>query len=89
MENPEVIPEPDPDPAAAATWREHFAATAGREPAPVGPGEIAEMVGLSRQRVDQLSRQRDFPEPWAELKTGRVWRDTDIEAWNKRRQGGK
>ena len=52
-----------------------------REPIPVGPGEIAELVGLSRQRVDQLSRQVGFPEPWAELLTGRVWRDTDIEAW--------
>lgn len=52
-----------------------------REPIPVGPGEIAEMVGLSRQRVDQLSRQVGFPAPWAELLTGRVWRDTDIEAW--------
>lgn len=52
-----------------------------REPIPVGPGEIAAMVGLSRQRVDQLSRQVGFPAPWAELMTGRVWRDTDIEAW--------
>lgn len=52
-----------------------------REPIPVGPGEIAELVGLSRQRVDQLSRQVGFPPPWAELLTGRVWRDTDIEAW--------
>jgi predicted DNA-binding transcriptional regulator AlpA len=52
-----------------------------REPTPVGPGEIAAMVGLSRQRVDQLSRQVGFPEPWAELLTGRIWRDTDIEAW--------
>ena len=55
--------------------------TTHRCPEPVGPGEIATMVGLSRQRVDQLSRQRDFPEPWRELKTGRVWRDIDIEAW--------
>lgn len=39
------------------------------------------MLGLSRQRVDQLSRQREFPEAWRELKTGRIWRDTDIEAW--------
>lgn len=55
-------------------------------PKPVGPGEIAEMVGLSRQRVDQLSRQRDFPEPWAELKTGRVWKDSEIEEWDRERK---
>jgi predicted DNA-binding transcriptional regulator AlpA len=52
-----------------------------REPAPIGPAEIAAMAGLSRTRVDQLSRQVGFPEPWAELGTGRVWRDTDIEQW--------
>lgn len=51
------------------------------EPTPVGPGEIAGMIGLSRQRVDQLSRQVGFPAPWAELMTGRVWRDTDIAEW--------
>lgn len=39
------------------------------------------MLGLSRQRVDQLSRERHFPEAWRELRTGRVWRDTDIEQW--------
>lgn len=52
-----------------------------KEPTPVGPGEIAALVGVSRQRIDELSRRADFPAPWAELLTGRVWRDTDIKAW--------
>lgn len=56
-----------------------------KEPTPVGPGEIAEMVGLSRQRIDQLSRQVGFPAPWADLLTGRVWRDTDIAKWAETR----
>jgi predicted DNA-binding transcriptional regulator AlpA len=43
--------------------------------------EIAEMLGVSRQRVDQLSRTDDFPSPTAELAIGRVWNRDDIEAW--------
>ena len=58
---------------------------ADRDPQPIGPGEIAEMIGVTRQRVDQLSREVGFPEPWVELKTGRIWRDTDIEAWQAAR----
>lgn len=48
---------------------------------PIGPQEIAAILNVTRQRVDQLSRQVGFPAPWAELATGRVWRDTEIEAW--------
>ena len=47
----------------------------------VGLHEIAEMVGVSRQRVDQLARQVGFPKPVAELKAGRIWRRRDIQRW--------
>ncbi len=43
--------------------------------------EIAEMLGVTRQRVDQLSRTDGFPEPVAELAIGRVWRRQDVEQW--------
>lgn len=43
--------------------------------------EIAELLGITRQRVDQLSRTEAFPAPVAELAIGRVWRRMDIEAW--------
>ena len=43
--------------------------------------EIAEMLSVSRQRVDQLSRTDGFPAPEAELAVGRVWRRATIEAW--------
>lgn len=43
--------------------------------------EIAELLGVSRQRVDQLSRSKGFPAPAAELAVGRVWLRQDIEAW--------
>jgi predicted DNA-binding transcriptional regulator AlpA len=43
--------------------------------------EIATMLGVSRQRVDQLTRNEGFPEPAAELAIGRVWERADVEAW--------
>ncbi len=46
--------------------------------------EIAEMLGVSRQRVDQLSRTEGFPAPAAELAIGRVWNREDIEAWARK-----
>lgn len=41
------------------------------------------MLGVTRQRADQLSRERGFPEPFGELPTGRVWRTVDIDKWQK------
>ncbi len=44
--------------------------------------EIAELLGVSRQRVNQLIQTySDFPEPEANLAIGRVWRRAAIEAW--------
>lgn len=44
--------------------------------------EIAEMLGVSRQRVNQLvEAYGDFPEPEARLAIGRVWRRSSIEQW--------
>ena len=49
---------------------------------PVGVVEIAEMLGVSRQRVNQLMHTyADFPEPMAELAMGRLWHRADIENW--------
>ncbi len=48
----------------------------------VGPHEIAEWLGVSRQRVHQWQRDlEDFPAPAAELAAGRIWYRSDIEAW--------
>jgi predicted DNA-binding transcriptional regulator AlpA len=49
-----------------------------------GLHEVAEMLGVSRQRADQLVRQSGFPKPVAELKGGRIWRVSDIEKWMER-----
>ena len=50
----------------------------------VGPGQIAQMLDLSRQRVDQLTREDPtFPRPEAELPSGRVWMRAAIVKWAK------
>ena len=48
---------------------------------PIGPHEIAVMLGVTRQRVMQLRAREDFPKPWATLATGHIWRAEDIAAW--------
>ena len=47
----------------------------------VGPHEIGQMLGVSRQRVVQLAARDDFPDPAATLRMGTVWRTDDIRAW--------
>ncbi|MGH9111591.1 MAG: helix-turn-helix transcriptional regulator [Acidimicrobiales bacterium] len=47
----------------------------------VSTPEIAALLGVSRQRVDQLTRTPGFPEPTASLAIGRVWERSDVEAW--------
>jgi predicted DNA-binding transcriptional regulator AlpA len=48
----------------------------------VGMAEIAEMLGVSRQRVAQLIESYDdFPAPEVELTAGRIWSRTAIETW--------
>ena len=48
----------------------------------VGLSEIATMLGVSRQRVGQLVRDYDdFPDPVAELASGRIWETVAVEAW--------
>lgn len=48
-----------------------------------GVTEIALILDLSRQRADQLSRQKGFPDPAAELASGRVWTAAAVMAWAK------
>lgn len=45
-------------------------------------GDIADLLGVGRQRAYVLSRQRDFPEPYDEWPNGlAVWLVADIERW--------
>ena len=50
----------------------------------VGAHEIARMFDVSRQTVhDWLKRPErfGFPEPWDEIKAGKVWLTKDVRAW--------
>jgi prophage regulatory protein len=39
------------------------------------------MLGVSRQRVQQLVSRPDFPKPAAVLAMGKGWRTADGQAW--------
>jgi predicted DNA-binding transcriptional regulator AlpA len=47
----------------------------------MGTAEIAELLGVTRTRVDQLARQKGFPDPVAVLQAGRIWDRKDVERW--------
>ncbi len=48
----------------------------------VGASEIAELLGVSRQRVYELiESHEDFPHPIARLARGSVWERSAIERW--------
>ena len=47
----------------------------------VGSAEIGQMLGVSRQRVQQLIHRSDFPAPEVALHMGKVWKRADVEAW--------
>lgn len=48
-----------------------------------GAAEIAKMLGVSRQRVFQLTSRPTFPAPVATLAMGKVWRAGDVIEWAK------
>lgn len=49
-----------------------------------GRSELADMLGISRQRVRTLTERPDFPAPIAELRRGPIWRIEDVEKWARR-----
>lgn len=55
---------------------------------PVGVLEVAELLGVSRQRVFQLMKRADFPAPFATLACGQIWRKGDlstfIDSWKRK-----
>jgi predicted DNA-binding transcriptional regulator AlpA len=51
----------------------------------VGAHEIGEMLGVTRSRANQLSREVGFPKPYGVLRMGKVWRRTDIDAWMRKK----
>ncbi|HXH80599.1 DNA-binding protein [Nocardioides sp.] len=47
----------------------------------MGVSEIAELLGLTRQRVHQIRQLEGFPEPTATIAMGPVWLRVDVETW--------
>jgi predicted DNA-binding transcriptional regulator AlpA len=47
--------------------------------------EIADYLGVTRQRVAVLVDRAEFPEPIAHLSVGRIWRASDVREWAARR----
>ena len=43
--------------------------------------DIARLLGVSRQRVGQLARHREFPTRVGQLGRSLVWRRRDIARW--------
>lgn len=52
----------------------------------MGAAEVAALLGVSRQRVNQLVHTTGFPEPIAHLDAGRIWLGIDIRAWADQRR---
>lgn len=50
----------------------------------VGAQEIGAMLGVSRQRVQQLIHEDDWPAPAVELAMGKAWKRDDIVAWARK-----
>jgi prophage regulatory protein len=47
----------------------------------MGQAEIADRLGVSRQRVQQLTGKPNWPEPFDTLAMGKVWWVKDVEEW--------
>lgn len=56
----------------------------------LGVAEIAERVGLSRQRVHVLTTtDPTFPKPVDQLTAGKVWHEADVLTWIDTRRKGR
>jgi hypothetical protein len=47
----------------------------------MGTSEIAELLGVSRQRAAQLAASEGFPAPVVKLAAGPVWERQAVENW--------
>jgi eukaryotic-like serine/threonine-protein kinase len=58
-----------------------------------GLTEVADRLGLSKQRVNSLRQRPDFPRPVADLASGPVWDMDQVDRWaeesQSRRKGGR
>lgn len=55
-------------------------------PEVMGAAEIGRLLGVSRQRVQQLVKTEGFPAPVAVLDMGKVWKADDVHRWAAQRR---
>ncbi|MFI6762161.1 hypothetical protein BDK92_6045 [Micromonospora pisi] len=48
--------------------------------------EVADLLGVSRQRAAILVDRADFPAPIANLTVGRIWSAADVQAYAEKRK---
>jgi predicted DNA-binding transcriptional regulator AlpA len=46
--------------------------------------EIAELLGVTKQRAHQIAQEKGFPAPLGEDVRGRVWSRHEVQAWRWR-----
>lgn len=46
--------------------------------------QIADLLGVSSRTAHRFVNRDDWPEPYAELPSGRVWARPKVEAWARR-----
>jgi predicted DNA-binding transcriptional regulator AlpA len=51
--------------------------------------EIAELLGVTKQRAHQIAEEKGFPAPRIEDARGRAWSRYEVQAWAKRWRGEK
>ena len=52
-------------------------------------GEIAELLGVTKQPAHQIAEEKGFPAPLAEDARGRAWSQHAVQAWAKVWRGEK
>lgn len=57
----------------------------------VGAAEVAEMFGVTRQRLHAIinANPETFPAPLADLKAGSIWNKKHVETWAKKHRPPK
>ena len=51
----------------------------------LGPAELAQLLGVSRQRASVIAGHVDFPRPRLTLIMGSIWALDDVKAWAEQR----
>ncbi|MFI5933365.1 helix-turn-helix transcriptional regulator [Actinoplanes sp. NPDC051494] len=54
-----------------------------------GARELKTLLGVSQQRVYQLTKLRGFPDPVAELAQGRIWLAGEVRTWIVQRRAAR